>query len=117
MRCQYNETDIEALVRAGTVLNFDCSPTLDIGPGLKVWRCFAFSNNPGVSWSEFETLEESLAWFEADNLETDAECGDCEYYLKSWCRGGCLARRLIRGHSDIGIIDQMNNKENVGIKV
>ncbi|MDY6866666.1 MAG: radical SAM protein [Chloroflexota bacterium] len=117
MRCLYKEADIEALVRAGTVLNFDCTPTLDVGPGLKVWRCFAFSNNPGVNWSDFETLEELQAWFDAEDSENIHVYDNCEHHLKGWCRGGCLARRIIGDKAEIGNIDQMNNKENVGIKV
>jgi organic radical activating enzyme len=107
MRCQYNDADIEALVRAGTVLNFDCAPTLDIGPGLRVWRCFAFSSSPGVSWSEFEGLEQMRARFEAEDAAYRNVCGDCEYHLNGWCRGGCLARRVIQ--DDLGI--RMNENE------
>ncbi len=116
-RCQYKEADIEALVRAGTVLNFDCTPTLDVGPGLKVWRCFAFSTTAGINWSEFENLEQMQTWFAAEDIKWRNFCEDCEHRLKGWCRGGCLARRVIRNELELGFIDQKNINENVGIKV
>jgi len=96
MRCQFTDDDIETLVRAGTVLNFDCSPILDVGPGLQVWRCLAFSASPGVAWSAFEGLAQLRNWFAAREDEWDRECSRCDDAARGWCRGGCLARRIIK---------------------
>jgi len=116
MRCHYNDADIETLVRAGTVLNFDCSPTLDVGPGLSVWRCFAFSSNPGLHWSDFDDLQQMRAWFDAEHANHCNVCRDCEYYLKGWCRGGCLARRVLRNDPGSRLVNHEVSLENVGIE-
>lgn len=94
MRCQFNDADIETLVRAGTVLKFDCSPTLDVGPGLQVWRCYAFSSGSGVDWSEFESVEQMHQWFAGCDRKWGRPCAGCEFEVQGWCRGGCLARRI-----------------------
>jgi len=94
MRCRFSDADIEMLVRAGTVLNFDCSPTLDVGPGLRVWRCFAFSSGPGIAWKDFDSVEQMHTWFAAHDRKQGRACANCEYEIQGWCRGGCLARRI-----------------------
>lgn len=63
MRCHFSESEIEALVRAGTVLNFHCEPTVDIGPGLRVWRCFAFSGGAGISWDVWQQSRDAARTF------------------------------------------------------
>ncbi len=57
MRCHFNDRQIEQLIRAGTILRFDCSPALDVGPGLRAWRCFAFSNGPSLDLRNFADLQ------------------------------------------------------------
>jgi radical SAM protein with 4Fe4S-binding SPASM domain len=94
MRCEFSDADIEVLVRAGTVLNFDCSPTLDVGPGLRVWRCYTFSSGPGIAWAEFKSVEQMQDWFMMRDLKQGNACENCEYENQGWCRGGCLARRI-----------------------
>lgn len=105
MRCLFDDADIEALVRARTVLNFDCSPTLDVGPGLKVWRCFAFTDRPGVGWDEFEHPDKIQAWFINQDSRRDVICKDCEFYANGWCRGGCLARRVIQADAQAPVAE------------
>lgn len=94
MRCLFTEADIETLVRAGTVINFDCTPTLDVGPGLKVWRCFAFSAHEGISWEDFEDEHALVAWFKLQSNFVSEDCSSCIHQSNGWCSGGCLARRL-----------------------
>lgn len=94
MRCLFSDADIESLVRAGTVINFDCAPTLDIGPGLNVWRCFAFSAHEGISWADTADESQLLAFFNAQSDFVNEKCINCVHRLNGWCRGGCLARRL-----------------------
>jgi radical SAM protein with 4Fe4S-binding SPASM domain len=116
MRCQYNDDDIERLVRAGTILSFHCSPTLDVSPGLRVWRCFAFSSNPGLFWSDFENPEQMQAWFKAEDDKRLGACKNCEYYLKGWCHGGCLARQVTRFAMHTTAQEQEMNINNIGIE-
>ncbi len=117
MRCQFDDADIETLVQAGTVLNFNCSPTLDVGPGLKVWRCFAFSTGPGVNWFDFDNPGQMQAWFAAQDRCRGNGCGDCEVYLKGWCRGGCLARSVIRNAVNPAVWNEENKLEKVELDI
>jgi hypothetical protein len=96
-RCLFSEAEISDLVRAGTRLNFSCSPTLDVGPGLRVWRCFAFSGGESCSWQDYDTLEEMHRWFDRAHPLSLSRCsGDCLAGQRGWCRGGCLARAVVR---------------------
>jgi len=110
MRCLFTDADIETLVRAGTVLKFDCSPTLDVGPGLQVWRCFAFSASPGVNWSAFEDLAQLRDWFAAREDEWERDCGLCDDAARGWCRGGCLARHIIKNGDSLARYEIIKNK-------
>ncbi len=110
MRCQFTDDDIETLVRAGTVLNFDCSPILDVGPELQVWRCLAFSASPGVAWSAFEGLAQLNDWFAAREDEWDRDYGQCDVDARDWCRGGCLARRIIKKGDPSAKNENIKNK-------
>ncbi len=109
MCCQFTDDDIETLVRAGTVLNFDCSPTLDVGPGLQVWRCFAFSANPGVAWSAFGDLDQLRAWFAAREGELNRDSSLCDVKARGWCHGGCLARRILQKSNPSAIYEELKN--------
>jgi len=115
MRCMFDDADIEALVRGGTVLNFDCSPTLDVGPGLRVWRCFAFTSNPGVCWNNFENPEQMRAWFIKHDSSRENICGDCEFYVNGWCHGGCMARRAIQADVEAPVVEHEMEKMNAGL--
>lgn len=94
MRCHFNDTEMETLIRAGAVLNFQCRPTLDIGPGLRVWRCFAFSSGPGVDWRDYQDGGLLRDLFQARDQECRLGRGSCEYASGGWCQGGCLARSM-----------------------
>ena len=96
MRCQFTDADIDTLVRAGTVLNFDCSPTLDVGPGLMVWRCYAFSSVPGVAWADFKDVQQLRHEFRMRDARLGRTCVDCSFQDQGWCSGGCLARQMLR---------------------
>lgn len=94
MRCFFSDADMDTLIRAGTVINFVCSPTLDVGPGLKVWRCFAFSAGEGLPWEGFSSESEQVAWFNGQDTVERETCRDCVHHASGWCGGGCLARRV-----------------------
>lgn len=112
----FGDADIETLVRAGTVLNFNCAPVLDVGPGLKVWRCFAFSAAPGVSWSAFEDVDQLRAWFEARDAQMEKLCGQYDCEERDLYGGGCLARRIRRTCGPSVWYEHQLEKENVGIE-
>lgn len=113
MRCHFDEAALEMLVRAWTALRFDCRPALDVGPGLRVWRCFAFSSGSGLPWA---AVWEGKAHFDFDALPNNVRqaCRKCSFHAEGWCQGGCLARtlqkqNLVRDENPAGLIF-----ENVG---
>jgi len=108
MRCLFSDADIEALVRASTVINFDCTPTLDIGPGLRVWRCFAFSADEGASWVDFPEELRMSAWFKSQNDPGDEDCCNCAHWKNGWCSGGCLARRMKQFSARENLMDEID---------
>jgi radical SAM protein with 4Fe4S-binding SPASM domain len=113
MRCYFNDTDIEILVRAKAALRFICRPSMDVGPGLQTWRCFAFSAGPGVDWRSFEDASQAQAWFERQDRLIETDCEDCNYYQSGWCQGGCLARRVIRSSEEEVMLEGL--RENIGM--
>jgi hypothetical protein len=95
-RCLLDDSQIEALIRAGTILRFDCSPALDVGPGLQAWRCLAFSAGPGVDLRRFGSLASAQEWFERRDIYLGPERDSYARHQSGWCKGGCLARQMIR---------------------
>lgn len=98
--CAFTPDQLAELVIHGTEFLFQCSPILDIGPDLMVWRCFPFSSQAGVPLRGFPSLSAVSDHFEArysrwsavGNTEGCPRCGN----LKTGsCRGGCLARTVI----------------------
>jgi hypothetical protein len=96
MRCHFTESDIEALIRAGTVLRFVCSPTIDVGPGLETWRCTAFTHQKGLNWADFIDQGAPRDWFAETVAGLKQACSHCQHRESGWCQGGCLARTLMQ---------------------
>lgn len=96
MRCHFTESDIEALIRAGTVLRFECSPTIDVGPGLETWRCYAFTHQKGLNWSDFKDKGAPQGWFAEPEAGLEQACSHCQHRESGWCQGGCLARTRLQ---------------------
>jgi MoaA/NifB/PqqE/SkfB family radical SAM enzyme len=113
MRCHFNEADIESLVRANASLRFICRPSVDVGPGLQTWRCFAFSAGPGMDWRSFADVSRAQAWFERRDRFIVSDCEDCNHSQSGWCQGGCLARRAIRSSKADVVLESL--RENIGI--
>lgn len=95
MHCRFSDTDLATLIRSHTALRFECSPAFDVGPGLRVWRCMAFSAEPGMEWKQFLESEQSGGAFaQREALEWD-DCRDCEQRTTGACGGACLARQRV----------------------
>ncbi|MCB2213812.1 radical SAM protein [bacterium] len=95
MRCRFSNADLVNLIRARTALRFTCGPAVDVGPGLRVWRCMAFSAEPGLTWQEYLEGERSGGAFSRrDDLGWD-DCRDCGQRTSGACEGACLARSII----------------------
>ena len=112
-RCLLDDDQIETLVRAGTVLRFDCSPAVDVGPGLMAWRCLAFSAGPGVDLRRFRTFDLARKWFERRDIYLGPEKDACSSRQAGWCKGGCLARQVVRSANLESA--EIKMKENIGL--
>lgn len=95
-RCHFTDGQIEQLVRAGAALRFFCAPSLDVGPGLLAWRCYAFSAGPGVDLRQFGSLEQARDGFRRRDRYLAPACDSCRDHQSGWCQGGCLARQAIK---------------------
>lgn len=96
MRSYFRDADIETLVRAGTALKFDCLPTVDVGPGLQVWRCFAFSNTQGISWSKNQHENKLREWFVSQDANLHNHDTKCNRHQNNLGQDGCLARKIVK---------------------
>ncbi|MDY6873414.1 MAG: radical SAM protein [Chloroflexota bacterium] len=95
MRCKFSNADLGNLIRSRTALRFTCGPAVDVGPGLRVWRCMAFSAEPGLTWQEYLEGEQSGGAFpRRDELDWD-NCRNCGQRTSGACAGGCLARSVV----------------------
>lgn len=105
MRCLFNDADMEDLIRARAAARFDCSPAIDVGPGLITWRCLALSEQIGPSWLEFDSEDDARAWFNGHDAPPQALCLHCYDWESGYCKGGCRARSQVR---------LVNNDDNYG---
>lgn len=95
-RSYFNDEEIEKMVRAHTMLRFDCTPTIDVGPGLQVWRCFAFSASGDTIWDDFENIEDLLSYFTGQDAILQQSLQDDGHMISSLNHDGCLARQWNR---------------------
>jgi MoaA/NifB/PqqE/SkfB family radical SAM enzyme len=96
--CAFTKRQRGILIECGAQPHFDCSPVLDIGPNLTVWRCFPFSATSGVPLVDFRSLAEvsdhfDRLWADAMALGNTPNCAGCPHFGRV-CRGGCLSRTV-----------------------
>lgn len=73
-----------------------CSPAIDIGIDLKVWRCFALYNDINGNLEDFNNIKEIYKFFKIKTdshlyIEPPEYCTNCEYWKDKLCQGGCLS--------------------------
>jgi len=93
--CSFTDEQLGKLLRGGTVMEFNCAPTIDIGPDLTLWRCFATSKVWNKKLSDFNNLQEVGAFylkkFQAlSYCGVKGRCHECEHFRFGRCAGGCL---------------------------
>ena len=96
-QCSFTEDELGRLTECGSQIAFNCSPILDIGPELKVWRCFPFSMEEGICLTDYNSLKEIIKYFETDwkkRFHTDDSCVSCSSRMMECCPGGCFSRKL-----------------------
>jgi cyclic pyranopterin phosphate synthase len=97
--CAFTEEERGILLECGTLVSFSCTPAIDIGPDLQVWRCFALSGDPSVKLLDFPHIEAVSRHFENERREQALwgnlkKCRECEHMIRGTCNGGCLSRTL-----------------------
>ena len=100
MRCHFSEAELNDLIRAGTALRFDCSPAVDVGPGLETWRCYAFTQQKGLDGSDFKGEKACKEWFAQQEIMINPACTHCQHLRSGWCQGGCRARTIMKAKED-----------------
>ncbi|MBN2304063.1 MAG: radical SAM protein [Anaerolineae bacterium] len=107
VRCMFSEAGLEALHAVGTVLEWRCSPVLDLALDQTAMYCFAAgglfshhldlaSSDPGApSAAQLRhALAEQAAPYRAAGIYK--ECSICRFKHTGDCSGGCLAATFAR---------------------
>ena len=112
MRSHFKDEDFEKLVRAHSMLRFDCTPNIDVGPGLRIWRCFAFSACEGQGWEDFDNLENVQSWFTRQDALLRRSFQDDDQKTSILTHDGCLARHWNRAENRCTLTEMnfINNK-------
>ena len=112
----FNDEDFEKLVRAHTMLRFDCTPNIDVAPGLRVMRCFAFSEFERLSWRDFDNIQQLNDWFLRQDTLLRQSLQDGDHSLFAQNRGECLARQWNRADRAC-VLNEMNLQNNVSMEL
>ncbi len=99
--CDFSTEQLATLAECGVGLTFTCSPVLDIGPDLKVWRCFPFSVEEGEKLTDFDTMQDLEMhfidkWKDEQAKGNTEDCQSCDNMEITSCAGGCLSRTFRR---------------------
>lgn len=73
-----------------------CSPAIDIGINLNVWRCFALCDDINCNLEDFKNIKEIYKFFKTKTdshlyIEPPHQCINCEHWRDNLCQGGCLS--------------------------
>ena len=105
--CMFSLEQHKTLLQYGIKFNSRCSPIIDIGPDLSVWRCFPLLKDVCGSLESFEHRDEIIDHYEQKHktvkqMGNRTECPQCRYRINGLCSGGCLARILnsFKGSTD-----------------
>ncbi len=105
--CTFTDEQIQTMMTAGIgKLGFvkigKCSPVIDVGPDLRVSRCFAVYPHYTAHLADFGSLEELEKYYlrEVDekkwSVPTLDACKTCLHHYERECQGGCLGFQLDR---------------------
>lgn len=100
--CMFSDEEIGKLYRfSRNAVDFDCSPSIDIGPDLSCWCCFPLSNINRKSLLDFKNFNELYAYFNKLQEKYRKEvkgiyqaCDECRNFMDEICAGGCLAHSI-----------------------
>ncbi|MFH1868901.1 MAG: radical SAM protein [Candidatus Omnitrophota bacterium] len=97
--CSFTEKEIGRLFYYNVPLTCTCTPVIDVGPDLMIWRCFATSMIWQKNLKDFKNLEEIYSFyvnkfkpFKKSGILK--KCFRCKYLQRGQCVGGCLGHTL-----------------------
>lgn len=101
--CMFSLDQHKELLRFGVKFRSLCTPIIDIGPDLAVWRCFPLLNDVVGHLNDFKLRKHIIDSFEKKYLAfkrmgNRMECPQCIYRKNELCSGGCLARTIKSFH-------------------
>jgi cyclic pyranopterin phosphate synthase len=101
--CMFSLDQHKALLRFGIKFRSECTPIIDIGPDLNVWRCFPLMNDVAGHLNEFSGRKKIIDAFDKkykslQRMGNKMECPQCMYRRNGLCSGGCLARTFRSFH-------------------
>jgi len=101
--CMFSLDQHKELLRFGVKFRSVCTPIIDIGPDLGVWRCFPLLNDVAGQLDDFKRRKRIIDAFEKkyrsfQRMGNMLECPQCIYRKNELCSGGCLARTIRSFH-------------------
>ena len=97
--CMFTLDQHKELLRHAVRFKSVCSPIIDIGPDLTIWRCFPMVNRANARLEDFQAKNEMIRFYNQKfgkylPMGNRPECPQCQYRVHGLCSGGCLARTL-----------------------
>ncbi len=101
--CMFTLEQHKELLRFGIKFKSVCSPIIDIGPDLSIWRCFPLLNDVCGHLADFRTKNQIIDFYNEKYkhfmpMGNKLECPQCRYRTNNLCDGGCLSRTLNSFH-------------------
>jgi len=97
--CMFTLEQHKQMLKRAVKFKATCSPIIDIGPDLTIWRCFPLMKAAQKKLSDFENLNQATEFY--DQLHQTfvpmgnlPGCAQCRYRINQLCSGGCLSRTL-----------------------
>lgn len=100
--CMFTDEQLGGLYRHTQTINSVCSPTVDVGTDLKVWRCFATSNYHNDKYiHEFESFLDVFTHLDKQFIDYQilggwGMCDNCPQHELRRCQGGCIGHSIKR---------------------
>ena len=97
--CMFSKNDLADLILDKVLepqRNFLCFPPIDIGPDLRVWRCFGTSGVLNRRLEDFRTFAEMYDYYELackayqTKIFPMDKCYECKYAANGVCQAGCI---------------------------
>lgn len=101
IKCMFTEEEIKKLhsLKIDT-LTFDCSPTVDIYPDLKISNCYPLAIDEKINMYDYKSYTDVYLYFKNKLSNSEPifdKCNSCDYFISGSCSGGCKAYKINNG--------------------